>query len=654
MKVSTVNLEFLREGTPHGQLLSPLTRYLATMGSHPSASVTLPFDQLSFDQIVRDLRYQTDSLTDADRRRMVLDTTGQSIARTLASVPGVNSSLNASGSDSELLHLRFVLSCSELATIPWELSKDPNNSELSSESWLALQARNPTVITRQIRSIGSLGAKWDRPPKVLFISSDAGGPVPFEEHRDALLTALDPWTTDHARHSEGHTDSDLLTVLNNASYQSVAAICAEHEFTHVHILAHGDEDQDTLYKSFGLALHASGGGHEVVSGERFIHAIRHSDAEGTIRLPTVVTVAGCDSGGVGSLVTTGASFAHALHEGGIPFVVASQFPLSIGGSVTFVSRFYEDVLWAYHPLWSLYRIRAALFGHHSNANHDWVTLVVYESLPADFEKSLLSFRYMQSNSAISAALNALDAAVEEETPDEQRQALIERIERARKALPMVGSYAAESGGLAAASNKRQAEIEFHYTTRSDAPELGPSIELLKNARTQYDEAMRVFIKANSSQSVAQMHWLGTQIFSLDVILGRTLSTGLWQTVRFLSTVQLEQATNEVDRAWAHGTLVELYLLATAIEDIGVEDAKSLAMDHLRELLAIYPSPVAFPHYSTRRQLARYVNWWGSKLFVQAIEPHMAEPRPDILNALRDEAKVLVDEMNSPRRAGGNS
>ena len=37
-----------------------------------------------------------------------------------------------------------------------------------------------------------------------------------------------------------------------------------------------------------------------------------------------------------------ASVAHDLHDQGIPLVVASQFPLSIEGSVPFVERFYRD------------------------------------------------------------------------------------------------------------------------------------------------------------------------------------------------------------------------------------------------------------------------------------------------------------------------
>ena len=59
--------------------------------------------------------------------------------------------------------------------------------------------------------------------------------------------------------------------------------------------------------------------------------------------PTVVTIAACDSGSVGSGVGAGASIAHALHEAGIPLVVASQFPQSFAGSVVMTEVLYEGL-----------------------------------------------------------------------------------------------------------------------------------------------------------------------------------------------------------------------------------------------------------------------------------------------------------------------
>ena len=52
----------------------------------------------------------------------------------------------------------------------------------------------------------------------------------------------------------------------------------------------------------------------------------------------------------------GASFAHALHQSGIPRVVASQFPLSVEGSVPLANALYKGLLWGEHPLVSVQRL----------------------------------------------------------------------------------------------------------------------------------------------------------------------------------------------------------------------------------------------------------------------------------------------------------
>lgn len=656
MSVSSINLEFLREGPPHGQLLSPLTRYLVTMGTHPSASMTLPFEQMSFDQLIRDLRYQTDSLTDADRRRLVLETTGRSIAHALSQVPGLTSSLSA-GERSSLLHMRLVLSASELATIPWELSKDPSSPELSSENWLVLQSRTPTVLTRHVRSISTLDTKWNRKPRVLFAYSNAGGTVPHGKHRKALEEALAPWAFTQAQHAGGRALDDLLTVVKDASYAKIARETAQAHFTHVHILAHGGVEKNTAYQAFGLALHDDDeSSSDIVAGQRFIQALRRTDATGASHVPTVVTIAGCDSGNVGSLVRTGASFAHALHEGGVPFVVASQFPLSIGGSVRIVERLYEDLLWAHHPLWSIHRIRTGLFGHQSNENHDWATLVVYEALPADFEEQREAFQYRQHKAALDAALDELDATLKESTQT-TLETIDARITHAQQGLPRQGRFAAESQGLIAASYKRMAEGDFHKrrdeTTSSTTADVDRCIEHLKLSRKGYHDAMRVFIDdcGTAVQQIASFHWLGTQAYSLDFVLGESEVPGLWETVNLIATMHLERARDDEAKAWSYGTLLELALLRAG--SCGDEDEaaeyEAECDRKLGALLKLYPNETEFPHYSTKRQLNRYPTWWADADFIAALRRHrlVDDQRIAQIQDVARLAEQLVRAMEAP-------
>ena len=44
----TIQLEILRHGPPHNQLLSPLTEYLALCENHPAVTVRLPFEHADF------------------------------------------------------------------------------------------------------------------------------------------------------------------------------------------------------------------------------------------------------------------------------------------------------------------------------------------------------------------------------------------------------------------------------------------------------------------------------------------------------------------------------------------------------------------------------------------------------------------------------
>ena len=124
-------------------------------------------------------------------------------------------------------------------------------------------------------------------------------------------------------------------------------------------------------------------------------------------------MASCDSGNVGTVVRPGASFAHALHQGGVPLLVASQFPLSTEGSVPLVATLYSGLLWGGNPLLLLQEIRAELHARYTSRWHDWASLVVYEALPQALGEQLDRVRYFQSRRALDAALERIDRAVRE-------------------------------------------------------------------------------------------------------------------------------------------------------------------------------------------------------------------------------------------------
>src|SRR5258708_31987563 len=81
----TVTLEFLRHGTAHGHLLSPLARYMALCGSHEPADVSVPFDHSELLTRLRTLLYKDSQET----RELQLADTARAMSKVLAAVPGL-------------------------------------------------------------------------------------------------------------------------------------------------------------------------------------------------------------------------------------------------------------------------------------------------------------------------------------------------------------------------------------------------------------------------------------------------------------------------------------------------------------------------------------------------------------------------------------
>lgn len=640
MKTRTVTVELLRAGPPHNQLLSPLTPYLGICGESGAGVVHLPYEQYKFDRRLRELRYDDESGTEEDlaRRLEVLRDTGVEMARVLGAVPGLTGALRQEGAEA-LLHLRLVISASELALLPWELARVPGEAAIPSESWLLLQGLVPVSLTRHIRSVPTASVRWPTRLRLLVVTGDPEE-LPYEEHLDALQEALAPWLPKARRREDGSRIWPAGTeILTNATVRGIEQACGDareqrQPFTHVHVLAHGAEDDGAAGTSFGLRLADEEGGFEVVSGERFASAVAGSGS-GAGACPAVVTLAACDSANQGEVKTPGSSFAHVLHQAGIPLVAASQFPLSMDGSVALVERLYRGLAWGEHPVALLHRIRTELHSRFTRRSHDWASLVVYEALPADLDRQLEEVVYARTKAALDVALDELEKMVERDgrLAPETLSELAGRVEQAQARLPVAGPYAMECTGLRAAASKRRAQAE-HQLARH--PEIGPvlaaahlarSHALLGGALRDYREATSGFLVCTGDvmHRKATLHWVLVQAVSLAAVLGDDLD-GLaeehWAAARLAAERYLDHREVE-ERVWAHGSLAELWLLRTAAADPAeraaaaerarrhATDLARLTSDHLRD---------DFPIGSTRRQFDRYVEWWGGA----GLAAHLAE------------------------------
>lgn len=656
----TITLELLRHGPAHNQLLSPVTQYLALCENESAVTIRVPFEHSQMLYRLRALSYTMGE----ESRQFQLKDTAQVLGALLSEIPGLTAAMNRfqPGTGQEATtHLRLVLSASELALLPFELALAPLGFPGAGQP-LLLQSQMPLCVTRETRRVPEEFIEWPDRPRVLFVSASSPGyeAVPAGAHLLALRKALQPWIGLSAVDDDATRSKQVsrhLSVLCEASIESIERACAAEAFTHIHILAHGHERQEAYDVRFGLALHDSNnplGPADIVSGERLATALRVSKRGGHERLsrPAVVTLASCNSGNVGTVTSAGASVAHALHEAGIPLIIASQFPLSFGGSVRMVEALYEGLLFGEDPRGLLIDLRRQLHTEFP-ATHDWASITGYASLPPGFERQLATAQIRRAEAGINEALRVADAVTRRFSliftthsaperlagdQDTEKQTLLDstgkQVSAAKKRLEnLLHRYPAEQAkisALLASSEKREAEIQYarrsisRLTDEQREQARDAAIAALARARHYYWSAF---------QTDRSNYWTVIQYLSLTVILEKTgqlapmvadpqqTMAALWRMAEIQSLEDLQNDDRNT-RIWALGNLVELYILAPLIADVLAQtDLQALngkAATRAKEVAAA-AGRYSFGVFSTRRQVARYMEWYND-LTQQALAP----------------------------------
>jgi tetratricopeptide (TPR) repeat protein len=433
-----------------------------------------------------------------------------------------------------------------------------------------------------------------------------------------MRRAIDPWVKWKAAPAERVKEvTTHLTVLPNASLQAIRRACAETEYTHVHILAHGQKIERQGHYGLTLCSDTDGGQQDVVDGEALATALTARDSMGTARSrPTVVSLATCDSGNAGSVITAGGSVAHALHAGGIPWVIASQFPLWMHASSVATEVLYRGLLRGDDPRWVLYTLRQRLRTD-STATHDWASIVAYAVVPWNFGQNVEAFRNRQTRQRIerrfdeaeqrlAAATQSQDCA-SKPAGDAEVAALYEAIRHDLaqwcQALPAAAPPHERVGrlGMSAASEKRIGDLYRGVKDES-------------KAITAYEKAMGFYRDALEADPVND--WVLTQYLSMLAVLGSEDEATLaqeygawWSGARQIATWALRTGPGE-KRVWALGTLAELELLGAvyAGPTFKANDARKEIVRLCRELVDAVGKD-AFPVFSTQRQFTRYLTRW---------------------------------------------
>jgi hypothetical protein len=615
----TIQLEILRHGPPHNQLLSPLTEYLALCENHAAVTVRLPFEHAAFLLRLKALQYAKD----VAYRPLELEDLARKMTDILSQVPGLIRELaEQSASANETCHLRLILSANELALLPFEITNASQGFAGAGQP-LLLQSQAPICVTREVRRVVTEHLSWPPPPypRILFAAAAPLASVPLEAHLLVFRQVIDPWVFHFKDEAERRKRiGDHLTVLPSATLREIEEECASGKYTHVHLLAHGVPIEKGDDRRYGLALHdpADRGRPDVVEASRLAKAMRPpiKNEAGKFARPSVVTLAVCDAGSVGSVVGAGASIAHSLHDEGIPFVVASQFPLSFGGSVVMTKVLYSGLLGGEDPRVLLINLRRELMTK-VPGTHDWASIVAYASFPPDMDRELGRIQVDQAFRSLEAAINHVDkklgASTEGKWNDDRRRlnAARDRIDRLLKKNQDPKVF-----GIAASADKRLAQILWQIRADPSRPAKDENEvrELLISAREYYEEAFR--------RDRSQM-WARVQSLAMTAVLrcwqpNETLSAVKWRLAEAFSQEELRLEDRQ-RLAWANANLAELYLLSLAMKDapLSAREARKKARAHASAFAQI-PDLTWLEIHSTRRQFHRYSS------FFSHVNPELAE------------------------------
>jgi WD40 repeat protein len=255
------------------------------------------------------------------------------------------------------VHLTFLSSADELYALPWELLRfTRGRKHLAAHKGCFLR-----YVWRDAQDAHSSG-EHDR---ILFAWSMAGGYVPLEGHVAALEAACRPGEV-----SFNPTD-DLIGHISLSRLEA-ALKHAKRPAAVLHILCHGVRLEGGGY---GLLWESSSqeGATEIVTGDRLADVL-----EPYAHNLRMVVLCACQSGDPGVPGSHTGSVAQALHQRGIPAVIASRWPLSLSASVTLAEVLYRELF--QRPA-SLQRALAAArwWLRRKYTSLDWATLQLYAS-----------------------------------------------------------------------------------------------------------------------------------------------------------------------------------------------------------------------------------------------------------------------------------
>ncbi|HEY5958226.1 MAG TPA: CHAT domain-containing protein [Polyangiaceae bacterium] len=596
--MESVKLELVRPGPLHGQLLSQLTYYMALCDVIEADTVRFPFDHHDLKAYLKGLRYYVgadgNGVPNALRSDSAEQLSGR-LAETFEQMRALQTRMAEMRLCNTVRHLRLVLGGSELSLVPFELATIPVGWR-GAGTKLSLA---PIVVTRELRGSSGMVVQWDRRPRLLFCTAAPAGfsNPPVEAHLLGIANAMRAWV--EGGYSDGTKLSieRVVTVIEQASLPAIRAAMERAvdegwPYTHVHFLCHGCPMPGETER-YGLALVRERTSQQLdaVDAGKLATALlglaRHCPA------PSMVVLASCDSANQCSVEAPGASLAHELHREGIPWVFASQLPLTFRGSAVLARVLYQGILEGHDPRVVLHEVRQELSREESA--HDWASLVAYAAIPPDFDRQVRCFRLHRLKALIDSAFGRL---AQRETHTDAKSSLTpEEFKRIDKCL-------LDWEKLLETSSASDAErAEFYGMKGAIAKRKASLASTADSTQKSLIEAMLYYRKA--AEYDLNNHWTVTQYLVLHKLLSKDKkgSPRGWFELAQVAA-ELDLAKGMPHSAWAMGTLIELAIISE--HGRAAEHDTCYWSNAMKAAVEREPLALGFVWFSTKRQLERYV------------------------------------------------
>lgn len=552
-----LRIELIRPGPTHGQPLSKLTPYVVVFNQTTTETVQFPLEHWELLHLLAPLRPQEGCPQGLPAVQLL----GERMRQWLNTISSLRGRLQTR--DNEWTHIRLVCSCHEIASLPLEATHDLGEHVQP----LLLDSSHPVILTRESPRAGRIAINWSRSPRVLFIAAAPEGlaPVPLRAHALALVNALKPYCiAKSASDSAGRNLQDMLTQLPSASLEQIKQTCrqADPPFTHVHILAHGVHDSVQGERQYRLALHDDGHSKKqrLVQGKELADALAAALPDRAGTRPLWVSLLTCRGADPGSMVLPTASLAQTLHDAGVAWVLASQLPLTMRGSVRLADAIYPGLFRGEDPRRLLYEARQDL---HQDplSGPDWLSVTAYATFPPDFEEQLQDTQLKRIREELAILFNRAeklrgDRSLSNMASDGEWGQITDR---ARDLNQQVGGLVRVNRELSRNARNLLHEIRGSYARNA-------AFWFCEIGSAEWKDTLRaaLHIYTEAATQWPEDAWYRVHRISLQVMLGDPVDAVEF-VAAYHATQQQIRAEDRETRGWGLADAIELHLLAAMLK-----------------------------------------------------------------------------------------